>query len=364
MARHANFTSYEVKFTDQIRNCEDVLLVETLGLALLACDPGRETWNTVMGYFVDSDEPDPNAELYAYKYIDNSLPDSHSLVRIKIIGFDSELRTLGLEFHEPTSTLFVTNHQRLGSRIEKFHLDLDTLTAIHVRSLSHPLIRSPNSITALSESELFVTNQHHFTARDHPRLLWMFETYVAPPIASVVHVRVLEDGTLDAAVVARQSYPNGIALLNDTTLAVAATNKRTVHLYGVSTGDTQSTHPTLKLQETIWLPFLPDNLAVSKSDGALLIAGHPHLPSLNKFARSRQACNRPELLAEGGPKVQEMCATLSAASWASEWTPETGVKHIYAGWEYPSSASVVRDRARGVGIVAGLYAKGLFVWRD
>lgn len=59
-----------------------------------------------------------------------------------------------------------------------------------------------------------------------------------------------------------------------------------------------------------------------------------------------------------------MCEGTGAASWASEWTPEGGVKHIYAGWEYPTSASVVRDRERGVGIVTGLYAKGLLVWRD
>lgn len=48
MPRYANFSSYEVKFADQIRNCEDAVLVEARGIALLACDPGRETWNTVM----------------------------------------------------------------------------------------------------------------------------------------------------------------------------------------------------------------------------------------------------------------------------------------------------------------------------
>ncbi|KAL7624460.1 hypothetical protein AAE478_006025 [Parahypoxylon ruwenzoriense] len=372
MPSYANFTSYEIKFADRIRNCEDALLVEARGLALLACDPGRETWNTVMGDFADSVEPDPNAELYAYKYTDPSLPDTQSLVRIEVVGLRSELRTLGIEFHEPTSTLFVTNHRRQGSRIEQFHLDLETLTATHLRSLSHPLIRIPNSIAALSDSEFFVTNQHHFTARESSRLLWAFETYVAPPIASVVHARILEDEdedgeALDAAVVARQAYPNGIVLLNETTLAVAATNKRLVNLYAVSSGSTQTQtlHPSLKLESSIWLPFLPDNLAVSKSDGALLIAGHPHLPSLNKFARSRRLCHRPEALAEGGQEAQKrMCATTRAASWASEWTPKGMVKHIYAGWEYPSSASVVRDREKGVGIVAGLYAKGLLVWRD
>jgi hypothetical protein len=40
------FQSHEVKFPN-IRNCEDVLLLEDKGLALLACDDGREMWNVV-----------------------------------------------------------------------------------------------------------------------------------------------------------------------------------------------------------------------------------------------------------------------------------------------------------------------------
>jgi arylesterase / paraoxonase len=42
------FKSHEIKFADRIRSCEDVLLVEEEGVAILACDPGREKWNTVM----------------------------------------------------------------------------------------------------------------------------------------------------------------------------------------------------------------------------------------------------------------------------------------------------------------------------
>jgi arylesterase/paraoxonase len=42
------FKSHEIKFADEIRSCEDVLLVESLGVAILPCDPGRERWNSVM----------------------------------------------------------------------------------------------------------------------------------------------------------------------------------------------------------------------------------------------------------------------------------------------------------------------------
>jgi hypothetical protein len=43
------FSSYEVKFADRIRNCEDVILLDGLdGVALLSCDEARDRWNTVM----------------------------------------------------------------------------------------------------------------------------------------------------------------------------------------------------------------------------------------------------------------------------------------------------------------------------
>lgn len=42
------FKSHEIKFQDRVRNCEDVLIEEGMGVAFLSCDPGRDQWNTVM----------------------------------------------------------------------------------------------------------------------------------------------------------------------------------------------------------------------------------------------------------------------------------------------------------------------------
>lgn len=43
-----NIKERQIKFRDQIRNCEDVVLDEGAGVAILSCDPGRDRWNTVM----------------------------------------------------------------------------------------------------------------------------------------------------------------------------------------------------------------------------------------------------------------------------------------------------------------------------
>ncbi|KFA72017.1 hypothetical protein S40288_07660 [Stachybotrys chartarum IBT 40288] len=345
----------------RIRNCEDVVLLRDRRIALLACDPGRDNWNTVMGDFVHGVEPDANAQLYAYKY-DSEDPDA--LVRIEIVGLNDELRTIGFDFHEPSAMLLLTNHLRQGGpRIEQLRLDLDTFTATHLRSLSHPLISIPNAIAVQSDSQFFVTNQHRFVAA-RGRLLWFLESYLAPPLANVVHARILASGEVDAHVVARQAYPNGITLLNSTTLAVAATSQRLVHLYTVDKAKPGLSYPTLRPERTIrGLPFLPDNL-VTAPDGALLIAGHPHLPSLTAFSHSRRICHRPEILAGAGTDAARKCENTRGASWVGEWTPQVGFRDIYSGWDYPTSATVVRNREHGMGIVAGLYAKGISVWRD
>lgn len=188
------------------------------------------------------------------------------------------------------------------------------MTASYIGTIAHRQIHILNSIAAAGESEFYVTNLHYFTAREHP-VLWAFETYLAPPLASVVHVNILVDGPVDAAVVAREAYPNGTVLLNDTTLAVASTSQRTVNLYAVSQPVAKvQAHPILKLESRLSLPFLPDNLAVSKSDGALFVAGHPYLPSLGRFARSRRICHRPDVFEKQGQEERDMCASISSVS--------------------------------------------------
>lgn len=43
-----NFQSHEVLFPDVVRNCEDAIFDDEGGFMILSCDPGRDTWNTVM----------------------------------------------------------------------------------------------------------------------------------------------------------------------------------------------------------------------------------------------------------------------------------------------------------------------------
>ncbi|KAM4059776.1 paraoxonase [Hirsutella rhossiliensis] len=355
LAKVNNLGSHQIKFSDRIRSCEDVLLLEAQGLALIACDPGRERWNTVMGIFRPG--PVTSARLYAYDYQAAGIPDAEALKNIEFANFSAgaDLHTLGMAYNPKTSTLYVINHAQAGSRIEMFKLDVGALVATHVGTIQHPLIHTPNALALLDDDEFYVTNDHFFTA-GRSRMLSQLETFLAPPAATVVHVK-LHGGQVEAKVVARMPYANGIEVINSTTVAVASTTRGAVYLYTA----TQSP-ATLQYHSQLRLPFLPDNLSLS--GGKLMIAGHAHITSLFKFAKTRYICNDPEELAKATAEMKDYCPRAAATSWVSEWSEADGLKHLYVDTEYPTSATATKDAARGVGIIAGLYAKGILVWRE
>ncbi|UNI24873.1 hypothetical protein JDV02_010592 [Purpureocillium takamizusanense] len=355
--------------------------------------------------------PVSSAELYLYDYKDASLPDAEALQRVSLVGFPggdddgADFHTLGFAYDEQTSTLYVSNHARAGSRIEVFALDLDARTATHRATLRHPLLHGPNALVLLGPGELLVTNDHRFPARDY-RLLAQVETYLGTPTGTVVHVK-LDVAPLpnnknknkgssstyeirDARVLAHVPFANGLELLNRSTVAVASTSRAAVYLFTLSGRDddddekkqqtTSSSSSSsknnkdsgkrdklkMKYKTQIRTPFHPDNLSLT-ADGRLLIAGHPHTPSLERFAATRYVCNDAAELALASDETRRYCADGSSSttpSWAAEWTEARGLRSLYAGVEYPSSATAAWDVERGVGIVAGLYAKGLLVWRD
>lgn len=261
-------------------------------------------------------------------------------------------------YDEETSTLFAANHAKAGPRIEVFHLDFDNLVATHTGTIQHPLIHGPNSIALVNSRELYVSNDHHFLAKQS-LFLARTETFLGLPLGSLVHVKLSKDSPAkvdEAKVVARAGFANGVEILNSTTVALAATSRGAIYLYE------RHDDGSLTYKSSIRVPFLPDNLSVH--GGKLIIAGHPHAPSLTKFTVTRHVCNDAVELAKASDEMKRYCETGTATSWAAEWSEKDGLRSLYAGTEYPTSATAARDSKRGVGIIAGLYAKGILVWRE
>ena len=268
------------------------------------------------------------------------------------MGFTGDFHTLGIAYHGPSSTLFVVNHSTKGPRIEVFSLDLgsEQPVATHKRTIEHPLLRAPNSISIINENELYVTNDHYFAAGNNPYLSHI-ETFLGIPGGTVVHAD-LSMNTFRT--VARVPFANGVDFLNSTTLAVASSSKADVSLYSVD-----PTTRDLTLRRTIRFPFGVDNLSLD-GDGKLLAAGHTHMPSLQKFVATRYLCNSDEVKDED----KEVCKTAVAGSAVAEWTEQGGVKMLYSGTDYPTACTATRDVKRKTGIVSGLYAKGVLVWKE
>lgn len=372
-----NVKNLQIKFADQIRNCEDLALDPHEGFAILSCDPGRDTWNTVMvkcgsfhkcrkfsmlmmlqGHF-SNPIPPPETGLYLWDYDDpDSIPEKLKLERFA--HKEKKLHPLGIDYLHNGRKLLVVNHDEDGPSIEIFKLSAVDRKLSHVRTMSHDLLATPNSVAAYNGSQFFATNDHHFKRGENPKLA-MLETYLTLPGGTLVHgdrpaqFKRQPEG-LDVKVMDRLPFANGIAFLNSTTLAVASTGRQQVHLYHVqSSADTDDTHPELTRIHTIQLPFLVDNLKSDKR-GTLFLAGHPHAPTTELVASNAAKCASPSK--EGCKK------DVKGLSWISEWSAKQGLKHLYVGDEYPTSSAAVRDRDRGIGIAVGLYAKGVLVWED
>ncbi|GAB7332687.1 hypothetical protein MBLNU13_g04437t1 [Cladosporium sp. NU13] len=340
------FSSYEVKFADRIRNCEDVILLDGLdGVALLSCDEARDRWNTVMGIYRN---PEHQGQLYLYNFASAStVPEPLQLLDFPAGQID--FHPLGIEYHSESKTLFVINHAQAGTRLELFRLWPKDHAATHLRTVIHPHIHSPNSLAIIDEHNLYITNDHFFLSRYNPWLAQL-ETWLGPSTGNVIHFNMK---TNSATVLDRIAFSNGVALINNKTLAVASSSNLKVYIYHAPNDDP----PKLYLKHTISVPFLPDNLSVD-SNGKLLISGHPHPFSMVAYAKSRDACRSGV-----GAEKEKACA-LKAATGVAEWTESEGLKVLWMSEEFATGSTAVRDAGKGVGIISGLYDEGLLVWKE
>ena len=220
-----------------------------------------------------------------------------------------------------TRTLYVVNHAVDGPTIEVFTLDNSGTKAKFQRTLSHALIRTPNSVQPVSDHEIYFTNDHTFEMRQG-KWLARAETYLSYAGGSVVRMDV-RSGV--AKVVARLPFANGVAALNQTHLAVASSSTPSVNVYEMDgqTGD-------LALKKSLRMRWVPDNLFVD-GKGRLLIAGHPYAPDVE-----RAAITNSQFDLDGTGVGRPASERPRAASWLAEWDGnEEGVlRDLYVGFDY------------------------------
>jgi len=303
----------------------------------------------IQGTFVDAD--DASGTLWSYKYLDPSaLPQPLELKNLPAT-LPKALHPLGVAFWAPTRTLYMVSHQHPPS-LFIFTLSSDGTSATYQRQVIHPLMQTPNSVTPISDHEIYFTNDHQFKVAERP-LLAKLETYLAYPGGSIVYFDLSTD---TGKKVASLPFANGIALLKDgKRIAVASSSQAAVLVYNVDA----STHE-LTLNKTLKASFLADNVKVD-SAGTLLVAGHPWAPGFEEVS-SRNREFDLDGVGEGKPESERP----KAGSWVAEWdgNEEGTLRTLYVGMDYGTGCTAVRDVENGVGLVTGLYEKGIMVWRE
>jgi hypothetical protein len=166
--------------------CEDLHLHKASGLLFTACEDSYESrFSWFPGLGVLHDPLTASKSRGSIHVID---PTTFKSKRLGFEGFAGPFITHGIDvISDPKDAssvyIFAINHlphpeylqhvvdgktydkysgNKAASQIEIFHHKIGSPTARYIRSVSHPLIQTPNDIVARSPSSFYVTNDHHY----------------------------------------------------------------------------------------------------------------------------------------------------------------------------------------------------------
>ena len=371
-----------------MKYCEDAVFWERVDnrgavvdkVLLLSCDPNRKAWNTVMGPLRD---PNPRGALWFYDM--GSVSSKPRRITLEGYPEEHDFHPLGLDIYvsepsEPYSNLFVVNHARNGSTIEQFKLAWDAPDRAHwVRTLSGPELVAPNALALTSPTSFYLTHDHRFTRR-LPGILGktlpITETLLALPLGWTTHVTIADDA--DTTLVSPPApashhttvapyipFANGVAISPDgMQVAVASTTLCEIRFYARD-AHTQG----LALHSRVQTPFAPDNI-IFDSRGSLIVAGHPHFPSVVAVAQNRTGASAPSWVVSITPTADaesvgawDDAGAPVPASRKVLQTPGYEMRTLYQsdGSAFSSSSTGLRDAETGVLYIVGLYEEGLMV---
>ena len=193
------------------------------------------------------------------------------------------------------STLFVINHERGRHTIEVYDVDQSRLT--HRTTLSDPMLVSPNDLVAVSPTQVYVTNDHHYPSGT----MRTIEDYLRRPWANVV----MWDGHGFREVASGIRLANGINQSSDgKTVYVVATIGQAVRVY-----DRDTATSNLTFRREIPLESGGDNVEVD-ADGTLWIGAHPQLLTLVRYMGGGRPYAPSQILhvipSGGGAEVKEV----------------------------------------------------------
>jgi arylesterase/paraoxonase len=192
--------------------------------------------------------------------------------------------------------LFVINHQGGKHRIEVF--DLKEGALIHRKTLTSPMLVSPNDIVGVGPEAFYATNDHRYPTGWKRKM----EDYLRLRRSNVL----LYDGSEFVQAASGIGYANGINMSHDGKLVyVCSITEGALHVY-----DRDAVTGTLKHREKIDLRTGVDNVEID-AQGDLWIGAHPQLLTTAKHYKDHWALSPSQVLhlspkAGGGYNVEEV----------------------------------------------------------
>lgn len=202
---HAIHGSSTLRAIPNTIHCEDLHHHRESNLLFTACQAdtkARVAWFPPLEHFSDH----KIAGLGSLNVIN---PDTYTSTKLELDGFTGPFVTHGIDIYstpaEPNTVyIFAVNHlpnpdhyepatpakrspEKARSQIEIFRHVVGSNRAEHLRTIRHPLIRTPNDIFILSSTSFYVTNDHYY--RDgHMRFVEELGTLSTTPWSDTVHV--------------------------------------------------------------------------------------------------------------------------------------------------------------------------------
>lgn len=190
-------------------HCEDLHHYAPRNILFTACEDSdtiRFSWFPPLGVF-----DDPTLATKARGSIHVIDPETMKSRRLAFENFDGPFVSHGIDViadPDPPSAeavyIFAVNHlpnteylerkqgPKARSQIEIFHHVIGTNSIRHIRSIRHPLIRTPNDIFANNPMSFYVTNDHHYLGGV---MRSIEDVYVGATWTNTVHVEVLDLST-------------------------------------------------------------------------------------------------------------------------------------------------------------------------
>ena len=187
------------------------------------------------------------------------------------IGRDAAIYLLAVN-HLPNPSFSPSSSNPLSTRgarsqLELFHHVLGTSTIRHVRSIWHPLIRTPNDIFAESVNSVYVTNDHKYA--EHGVMRSLEDLYAGAKWTEVVHLQLnsLEakeagDGVTASVALPAIHHCNGLGHgREDGEILVASCTGGVLHIGGVPAEKTNNSKgdKNITLVDAVSIDHIVDN---------------------------------------------------------------------------------------------------------